>query len=208
LEVEMAKISAEEKKLTRDKIKTASRKIFREYGFRDAQIKMIAKEAGTGVSTIYGYYPSKVELFTQSFIQFDDQVELSDEEIVEYIEEGLVPGLLNIIDKMMYLDHDEDYDLLRTFFMALLLNLTEKKYKFEDIFDNIAKKDLFKRVLAVYETTHEKLCDFDIDDLAQCLMDTIMQIGMENIISGNKFCQTDHKVKKHLELVLAGKYVI
>lgn len=202
----MAKISAEEKRLTREKIIEASRIIFREYGFKDAQIKMIANEAGTGVSTIYGYFPSKVELFTQSFIQFDGAVKLSDEEIFEYLDEGLVSGLLNIMDKMIYLNHDEDHDLLRTFIMALLLNLTDKKYNVEDIYDNISKQELIKKVLALYEQRHERLCEFSIDDLSKCIMDTIIQISIESLLSGEKLCNTDNKVRKHLELVLAGKY--
>ncbi len=46
-------------------ILNASAKIFAQYGFDRSKIDNIAKEAGIGKGTIYGYFSSKDELFTE-----------------------------------------------------------------------------------------------------------------------------------------------
>lgn len=204
----MAKITAEEKMITREKIKSCSREVFREFGFKDTKVKQIAQKVGIGVSTLYGYYPSKVDLFTESFLKNDNEINIPDEEIEEHLKKGLIKGMLELIDKVIYLNRNDDYDLLRTFFIAMFLDLTDKKYDLGDIYFRFTKISFIKRVLDIYEKKHKKLCDFDTYELSKCVMDTFVQITIEDLLFYRPMNESMNKIVDHLKLVFVGKYDI
>ena len=53
---------AERKAKTRTRIISAASTLFREKGYEDTSVAMVAHRAKTGVGTLYGYFPSKDDL--------------------------------------------------------------------------------------------------------------------------------------------------
>lgn len=47
-----------------EKIITSAVKLFEKHGYEGVEMKLIAKEAGMAVGTLYNYYPNKKELYT------------------------------------------------------------------------------------------------------------------------------------------------
>lgn len=62
----MARITQEEKEMTKRRILDCAKKLFSEKGIKNSSIREIAKLANVGASTVYGYYPSKVEMFLEA----------------------------------------------------------------------------------------------------------------------------------------------
>nr|WP_278001320.1 TetR/AcrR family transcriptional regulator [Clostridium botulinum] len=52
-----------------EKISSASIRLFGEYGYEAVDMKLIAKESGVAVGTLYNYYSRKSELFLEVFIK-------------------------------------------------------------------------------------------------------------------------------------------
>lgn len=202
----MAKISAIEKEETRRKIKEVSREVFREYGFKDAQIKMIAKRVGIGVSTVYGYFESKLDLFVQSFLLPDKVDHISDEVIEISLEKGLIKGLLEIVQNAMYLNFKEDAELLRAFFMATMLNVSNEKCSPDKIYNRASKIDIIGRVLEIYERKNKRLCAFSVKNLSEVIMSVFAHSALEFVIMGEDCDKNDIKLEEYLKVIFAGKY--
>ncbi|WXR60927.1 TetR/AcrR family transcriptional regulator [Peptostreptococcaceae bacterium AGR-M142] len=202
----MAKISAIEKEETRKKIKEVSREVFREYGFKDAQIKMIAKRVGIGVSTVYGYFESKLDLFVQSFLLPDKVDYISDEAIEISLEKGLIKGLMEVVQNAMYLNFKEDAELLRAFFMATMLNVSNEKFCSDKIYNKSSKIDIIGRVLEIYERKNKRLCAFSVKNLSEVIMSVFAHSALEFVIMGEDCNQNDIKLEDYLKVIFAGKY--
>ncbi|NFQ68849.1 TetR/AcrR family transcriptional regulator [Clostridium sporogenes] len=52
-----------------EKISNASIRLFGEYGYEAVDMKLIAKESGVAVGTLYNYYSRKSELFLEVFVK-------------------------------------------------------------------------------------------------------------------------------------------
>lgn len=202
----MAKISAIEKEETRKKIKEVSREVFREYGFKDAQIKMIAKRVGIGVSTVYGYFESKLDLFVQSFLLPDKVDYISDEAIEISLEKGLIKGLMEVVQNAMYLNFKEDAELLRAFFMATMLSVSNEKFCSDKIYNKSSKIDIIGRVLEIYERKNKRLCAFSVKNLSEVIMSVFAHSALEFVIMGEDCNQNDIKLEDYLKVIFAGKY--
>lgn len=67
------------KKETMESIKAAAVKLFAEKGFKRTSIEDIARTAGIGKTTVYGYFPTKYDLFIdychQEFYKAFDEIE-------------------------------------------------------------------------------------------------------------------------------------
>ena len=59
----MAGVREQKKSATRKAIQTAAVKLFTEKGFEQTSIEDIAKEAGIGKTTVYGYFSNKNDIF-------------------------------------------------------------------------------------------------------------------------------------------------
>lgn len=59
----MAGIREQKKKKTRDAIKASAIQLFEKQGYNQTTIEDIAREAGIGKATIYGYFSTKEEVF-------------------------------------------------------------------------------------------------------------------------------------------------
>lgn len=202
----MAKISAIEKEETRKKIKEVSREVFREYGFKDAQIKMIAKRVGIGVSTVYGYFESKLDLFVQSFLLPDKVDYISDEAIEISLEKGLIKGLMEVVQNAMYLNFKEDAELLRAFFMAIMLDVSNEKCSPDKIYNRASKIDIIGRVLEIYERKNKRLCAFSVKNLSEVIMSVFAHSSLEFVIMGEDCEKSDIKIEEYLKVIFAGKY--
>lgn len=60
---------------TKKKIYKTGVTMFKEHGYHNVSVEEIAKKAGVGVGTFYHYYKSKLELYTELFINAEDYFE-------------------------------------------------------------------------------------------------------------------------------------
>lgn len=205
----MAKISAIEREATRKRIIKVSKETFRKYGYHDTQIKMIAKKVGIGVSTIYGYFPSKIDLFTSSFLEIGKYKSLSNEFIEEALEDGLIKGLINIlnINNSIYFSLQEDTELVRTFFIARLLNNTNEKCNNYELYNKNASINFIVNIIDIFERKNKRLCAFSLKDLAECIINILKQHAWNNLLLGeiNKD-NIECNLEKQLQVFFSGKY--
>ena len=202
----MAKITAKEKEQTRERILIASRKVFRETGFSKTQIKFIAKEAGVGVSTIYGYYPSKGELFVSAFIDLYMTQSLDTDKILGVLERGLSKGLSELLIRQRGLNFETDRFLIRDFYIK---SLSDDRCKIENRrYDNRALEyEFVKRVLEIYERTNMRLCTFSLNNLAACVVTIVDHNGIEYLLlEEHSLKEVEEKILEQLDVLFAGKY--
>lgn len=57
---------------TKKKIYSKGIQLFKKEGYQNVSIEQIAKAAGVGVGTFYHHYESKIELFTEMFVNAED----------------------------------------------------------------------------------------------------------------------------------------
>lgn len=203
----MAKVTAAEREQTKKDIIAASEAVFREHGFQKTQIKMIAEKAGVGVSTIYGYYPSKIDLFLSSFLQLRNE-DVFDEAFVEkHLEEGLIKGLGYLILEARFTDLLEDRSLLRTFYVASISDLAKSEKRKKDLRSTMLSPAYVKFILEIYERSHIRLCAFSLNALAETVMTIIQTAGVDYLIFDDlTFEDAKRRVHDQLRVLFAGKY--
>lgn len=202
----MAKISAIEREETRLRILDASRKTFRDKGFEKTSIKGIAKEAGIGTSTLYGYYPSKMELFVSSFIHLYNADRLDEGQILSALENGVSRA---ICDLLLLTRRDlvvKDRQLFKHFYLMSLAddrdNIRCRKKEYHCI-----EYDYVKKVLEIFERTNLRLCAFSLNHLADCVLTLVEQIGIELMILDDITLEDAEVVLlEQLRVLFAGKY--
>lgn len=206
----MVMVTQGEKEETKKKILEVSRKMFMEKGFDKTNIRSIAKAVGIGASTIYGYYPSKINLFIKAFI-----VDLENSTIIENKIKGISDSDLNIdsLSELLvsiYLMHiDEALKLgkhiLRKFYIFVASNEDFKsiKYKIEP-FNN------FKQyIVAIFEKCKEDemlLFDFDFIKISELIMFTCTQnMILYLFMDGESIDDYKKKIKADIQMILLGK---
>lgn len=203
----MAKITAAEREQTKKDIIAASESVFREYGFQKTQIKMIAEKAGVGVSTIYGYYPSKIDLFLSSFLTLRNRDVFDEEYVEKKLEEGLISGLESLILEARFTDILEDRSLLRAFYVASISDLAKNARTKGEIKSLMMNPDYVKFILEIYERSHIRLCAFSLNALAETVMTIIQSCGIDYLIFEElTFEDTKKRVRNQLKVLFAGKY--
>ncbi len=204
----MAKISAEEKSLTRQKILNSSRMVFRKKGYEQAQIREIAELAGVGVSTIYGYYPSKIDLFLTSFLlRTDADQRATDSEIIKALEKGLTDGLIDLLVLAQFANVVEDREMLKSFYIASVSDLA-KNTKFKNTMrGDCAKLEYVAYILEIYERTNRRLCAFSLKALTECIWSIIEHNGTDYLLFAElTFEDSLQRIKDQLNVIFAGKY--
>lgn len=201
----MAKISAEEKEATRLRILEATRKVFRAKGYEKTQIKEVAKEAGIGTSTIYGYYSSKPELFVSAFID-EMMIEEFDEAIVQdALKEGITKGLIELLFNNRIRDIERDREVLKSYIIASMYDsrttIVERK-----LHNRIEEYDYIKNVLEIYERTNVRLCAFSLNHLAQSILTIVEHMGIEYMVETISRDEAEMHIENQLRVILAGKY--
>jgi len=90
------------KKVTRLKILKAARKVFAQYAYHAASIRMIGKEAGIDHPLISYYFPSKAQLFEAVLTDIVQGWNKANKSWFEGLEEmSLESGLAHYIDRLM-----------------------------------------------------------------------------------------------------------
>jgi len=203
----MAKISAAEREQTKKDITEASRAVFKEYGFQKTQIKMVAEKAGVGVSTIYGYYPSKIDLFLSSFLQIINE-EVFDEAYVESkLENGLIQGLEELILEARFVNVLDERSLLRTFYVASISDLAKNNKTKYDIKNTMLDTKYINYILEIYERNNLRLCAFSLNALSDTVMTIIQSAGIDYLIFEDlTFEGIKKRVRDQLRVLFSGKY--
>lgn len=201
----MAKISAEEKEATRLRIMDASVIVFRRCGYEKTQIKEIAKEAGVGTSTIYGYYASKMELFLATFMNRLLTTDFDEENVQEALNKGITEGLLKLlftskIEKML-----DDKELFRSFIAVSMYDNSEFMCQ-RKCMNHERQYDFIKNILEVYERTNIRLCAFSLNHLAQTIMTIIEHIGVSYMTDDFTLEEAEREIRNQIRVLLAGKY--
>lgn len=201
----MAKISAEEKEATRLRIMDASVVVFRRCGYEKTQIKEIAKEAGVGTSTIYGYYASKMELFLAAFMDRILTTDFDEVDVQEALKKGITDGLLELVFTFKIQNMLDDKELFRSFIAVSMYDNSEfmckRKYK-----NHEKQYDFIKSVLEVYERTNLRLCAFSLNHLAQTIMTIIEHIGISYMTDDLTLEEAEVEIRNQIRVLLAGKY--
>jgi AcrR family transcriptional regulator len=203
----MAKISYAERQENENRILEVSRIIFKEKGFKDAQMKDIAERAGLGTSTLYGYFPSKLELFIKTFFENDDDDFISDETIEKNLEAGLIDGILETMVSTVKLDTSEDFELIKSFFLFSMLDNLNGRTNEDFLGNRNDRSGLLLRVFEIYERKNVKLVPFSVVTAVERILNAFTM----SLIWGLLFDKTDvnlikEEVRKDLEKVFKGKY--
>ena len=202
----MAKISAEEREETRQRLLIASRKVFRETGYEKSSIKIIAEEAGIGTSTLYGYYPSKMELFVSSFVHLYDVDRLDEGKILNALEKGISSAMCELLLLTRQDLVVRDRLLVKQFYLMSLAddreNIRSRKKEYHCL-----EYDYVKKVLEIFERTNLRLCAFSLNHLAECVLTLIEQIGIDYMILGDSTLEEAEEILiQQLRVLFAGKY--
>lgn len=203
----MAKISYAERQENENRILEVSRIVFKEKGFKDAQMKDIAERAGLGTSTLYGYFPSKLELFIKTFFENDDDDFISDETIEKNLEAGLIDGILETMISTVKLDTSEDFELIKSFFLFSMLENMNGNSNEEFLGNRNDKSGLLLRVFEIYERKNVKLVPFSVISAVERILNSFTMV----LVWGLLLDKTDvmsikEVVRKDLEIVFKGKY--
>lgn len=206
----MAKISAEEKKLTRQKILNASRTVFRQNGYEQTQVREIAELAGIGVSTLYGYYPSKIDLFLSSFLlDAENEVRANDAQIMEALQGGLTDALIKLLVVARFKDVIEDREMLKSFYIASVSDLAKNKRFSRVMRDDCTKFEYVSYILEIYERTNRRLCAFSLKALTESIWTIIQHNGTDYLLfSELSYEETAVRIRDQLNVLFAGKYEV
>jgi AcrR family transcriptional regulator len=167
------------KKETREKILTAGRRVFKEYGYSGASIAKVMEYADLGHGTFYQHFKNKDELLIVIFRELE-------EKLIEY-SMGKITKEEKNIEKRIYVGirsvlffYDEYKDLLSILKSAMVV---EKA--FEEIGANIQKILLDKAVRDYEWSLKNGLCrDIDPKVATMCIVNIIQGAG-EDIILNN-----------------------
>lgn len=203
----MAKISNAERIENKKRILEASREVFKVQGFKDTQMKEIALMANVGTSTLYGYFPSKLDLFIEAFFESSDQSFISDQIIEEKLKDGLIEGILDIMIMTVKIDTKEDFELIKSFFLYSLLENIKKNHSEEFLGNRNRKVGLLSRIFEVYERKHLKLVPFSVAAVCERVLNSFTTNLIKGILLGVSDVEViKAEVRKDLTMVFKGKY--
>lgn len=83
------------------RILAAAHKIFTDKGYRQADMRSIAKEAGIAVGTIYNYYPNKAVLYQAILTGQWDELEQQIFQVTQDVKQSMVEKLRFITDYLL-----------------------------------------------------------------------------------------------------------
>ena len=130
---------------TREAILEAAAHCFEEQGFDDTTIALIARRAGIGVGTLYGYFRDKNEIFLEL-------LEATMQEIQELVAFRLDPS---------HWDGDDPRDIARTLIDAIFHSQTVRPGLQRIMWERYFKDDDFRRPFeAIRERTREAIVRF------------------------------------------------
>ncbi len=209
----MAKITHEEKMRTKKRIEEAAREVFAEKGVIKASVREVAKRAGVGASTIYGYYPSKPLLFMNSILpsietrqEMSTRLESLDvknasvDEIVDVITDAtfVLPQAIHQFDRkrireihMILFNEANDIDEIRTHMERFMER--EIMVILIDFFDRLQDAGRF-------------IVDVKSHEMAELIIGIMRLIFLEYVIIldySEELCFSRHR--QSIRLILMGK---
>jgi len=207
MELIMAKITAEEREQTKVNIINASRVVFREHGFQKTTIKMVAQKAGVGVSTIYGYFPSKLDLFIYSFLQLKKDIEVDEAIIIKELKKGLAEGLCSLVLDSKYRNVGDDRQLLKAFYVASVSDFAKNKQFKGRMRDDSFDLGFIQEILEMFERDNIRLCAFSLKAMSECILTIVHHIGIDYLLFDKiTYEETRQTVISHFKVLFAGKY--
>ncbi|WP_176431117.1 TetR/AcrR family transcriptional regulator [Anaerovirgula multivorans] len=204
-------ITEEEKIKTRKKILEASKKMFVEKGFEKTNLRNIAGEIGIGVSTIYGYFSSKQEIFIATF--FSDLKKMDD---VDYGIRSMDYGSLNLDNlsellTFLFMFHFEeinklDKDILKQFYCSFYLaeEIKEKEKTIASWEEGLKKKIM--EILKNCEENNVFLLPINLGEATEVIY-IIYESQIEDYIMKKSLTKENSriKIKRLIKLFLLGK---
>ncbi len=148
---------------TKRKIITAAKKIFSEYPYGTASIRMIGNAAGVNYPLVAYYFPSKAALYEAVFSSVcNEYSEANELWLNETRGMGATRGLSLYVDRM--LDYAQEHpEFLRT----VLLNMVQAR-EFKVTPGHQTAQDFFARLTRVFKRTSEaRASDKDIGNFTQ-----------------------------------------
>lgn len=210
----MAKITYEEKMQTKKRIEEAAKEVFKEKGVLKASIREVAKRAGVGASTIYGYYSSKPRLFIETILpSIESRKSMSDtlenvdlktatfDEIVEKISEAIF-----VLPRSI---HNFDREIVREIHMVMFSQAKGRK----DI-QNRMMDFMNEEIITIVEAFYKRMKDEDLfivdinpSELAELTIGIVRLIFFEYIII-IAVSEEDafDRLKSFVRLMLIGKF--
>jgi len=125
----MGTIREEKKKQTRRAILDAAIKLFSEKGFENTSVDELAREAGVGKGTIYGYFKTKSEIFL-AFCEDEIDFAFADLALKRDFNAPLIDQLHTLfMGQFRYVTKDRDFGRILAREMIFPKELTHEKVK-------------------------------------------------------------------------------
>lgn len=201
----MAKVTEEEKIYTRKKILEVSKKIFYENGLENTSMKQIAKEAGIGTSTIYGYFQSKFHLLTATFCDDINELYIIENAMENINEADLIKIIRDyFIFKMKHVI-SLNKDIVREFFLLFLYQKVSDKVYREIMEERRKSHDQIQKLLERYESHRSFKINFDKKQMVTCI-GNLMHVHFIEFITQEKSQEdTITEFTSDLEILFQGK---
>ena len=125
-----------------EKISSASIRLFGEYGYEAVDMKLIAKESGVAVGTLYNYYSRKSELFLEVFVKSWEKTlsKLKEERNKDISKEKIIGEIQEIFNEQISADviekkYDVSIRLIETIFSVIRVMIENHKKDRRDNLD-------------------------------------------------------------------------
>ncbi len=208
----MSNITIQEKHETKAKIQKAAKEVFLNNGIKGASVRKIAKKAGIGASTLYGYYSSKELLFIKTILPSIDSrdkmtVELDNIEVKDLSIDQVTKILADTVFSLPSSIIDMDDRIVKEFHSVLfsISASDEIKKTMENFIENEMNgiiANFIKRLL------DEKIIKVEIDanEFAGYVLNLMRMVFLEYIIIGALTKDTAYlKLKSNIRMSLIGK---
>src|SRR5665648_260493 len=192
----MSKITVEEKLETKMKIQKSAREVFLKKGIKGASVREIAKKAGIGASTLYGYYSSKELLFIETILpsiesRNDLNIRLDNLEVKDLDIEGVVRILADAVFALPTALIEMDQAIIKEFHSVLfsISASDEIKKTMENFLENNMKWIIATFVERLLDANVIKV-KLDADEFARYVLNTMRMVFLEYIIIGDMTKET------------------
>ena len=181
------RVTQEEKELTKERIREEAIRLFAQKGAAGISIREIARHAGIGASTMYGYYPSKLDLIFDVLMPTKDvrinmAMKLEEVDIRQVTYEEIVRILVNVVKEIpgdslnidsknlrevhsMILSLDSVSEIRKVVNYEIVIQLTENLKNF---FDRLKANSIMKE-----NVDSRKTAEVIIDSVRMRIMDYI-----------------------------------
>lgn len=209
----MAKISKKEKIATQNKIHHAARTIFSQKGIREASLREIAKEAGVGTSTLYGYYPSKQVLFMETVMSTIRKRPIvsynwSEMDLKSKSRDQIIDYIVDISFFLPNLPKEFDRALIREMHIMLLSEAATAE-EFKQLMDKFMTKEVFAELTSLFNhLLKEELLHLELspDALTEVITGYMRHIFLEYVVIVSATIEMYRaKYRRGIEVIMAGK---